>query len=369
MDTTSIKIVYIIFSDIMKEKYKQDLTGKIFGYWTVLKLIRDNDRWLFRCKCGKEKVVSIYRLINGTSKSCGCYRKEQLHKIIKEENPMSNPEIRKKHKAIMNDPVFRAKRSKLMKEVNNRPEVKAKHKEYLSRPEVKERISLSMKEIQSRPEIRTKMDEMLKSEEFRESNRQRMLGENNPMNRCPEVREEAARRFRSPENREKVTAALNRPEVLKKLSDSKLGDKNPMKLLENRIKISGRPAHDGSGRGKGSYFNKKDGDIVWLRSTYETRFATILDHLNIEWKYEVPISLYNTIWHPDFYLPTEDLFIEVKGWITADAKKKLFLVNDIYPNINLIIVELCDIELLETGISLDKIGTPLKIFLQQMVQQ
>ena len=63
----------------MKEIYKQDLTGKVFGYWTVLKLIHKNNKWLCRCKCGKEKVVSIYYLIAGTSKSCGCFQKDKMH--------------------------------------------------------------------------------------------------------------------------------------------------------------------------------------------------------------------------------------------------------------------------------------------------
>lgn len=55
-----------------------DLTGKVFGYWTVIK--RDgrynngDARWLCRCICGKEKQVRGRDLRDGTSKSCKCKR-------------------------------------------------------------------------------------------------------------------------------------------------------------------------------------------------------------------------------------------------------------------------------------------------------
>lgn len=44
-------------------------------------------RWLFRCDCGNEKVIYIYSVGepgNGTTSSCGCYRKELARKIRKE---------------------------------------------------------------------------------------------------------------------------------------------------------------------------------------------------------------------------------------------------------------------------------------------
>jgi hypothetical protein len=61
-----------------------DLTGRKFGRWTVIKR-EDNDkagssRWLCRCDCGKEKVVRGSELNKGSSKSCGCYHKEKLSK-------------------------------------------------------------------------------------------------------------------------------------------------------------------------------------------------------------------------------------------------------------------------------------------------
>ena len=60
----------------------EDLTGKQFGYWTVLaKADRSESRkarYLCRCRCGTEKVVEANNLKNGNSRSCGCLRLEAL---------------------------------------------------------------------------------------------------------------------------------------------------------------------------------------------------------------------------------------------------------------------------------------------------
>lgn len=55
----------------------EDLTGKKFGEWTVIKRVNDQTKsngakWLCLCSCGKEQIVWGKYLRNGTSKSCGC---------------------------------------------------------------------------------------------------------------------------------------------------------------------------------------------------------------------------------------------------------------------------------------------------------
>jgi hypothetical protein len=54
-----------------------DLTDKVFTYWTVLKQVRSNKEgkrmFLCKCKCGQEKPVLAKTLLNGDSKSCNCY--------------------------------------------------------------------------------------------------------------------------------------------------------------------------------------------------------------------------------------------------------------------------------------------------------
>lgn len=65
----------------MRGRRAEDLTGKRFGRWTVIK--RDGSvnynscvqaLWLCRCDCGEERLVRGNSLRNGTSKSCGCAR-------------------------------------------------------------------------------------------------------------------------------------------------------------------------------------------------------------------------------------------------------------------------------------------------------
>ena len=54
---------------------KLDLTGMDFGDWHVLSQAspgpHKETRWLCRCSCGNEKIITSYALRNGTSKSCG----------------------------------------------------------------------------------------------------------------------------------------------------------------------------------------------------------------------------------------------------------------------------------------------------------
>jgi hypothetical protein len=59
-----------------------DLTGRIFGKLTVIKQensdTKGNSRWLCKCSCSNEKIILGYNLINNTTKSCGCLKKEKL---------------------------------------------------------------------------------------------------------------------------------------------------------------------------------------------------------------------------------------------------------------------------------------------------
>jgi hypothetical protein len=51
--------------------------GKTFNCWTAKQFVErreNNSFWLFRCSCGKEKVVQVSGILAGNSKSCGCER-------------------------------------------------------------------------------------------------------------------------------------------------------------------------------------------------------------------------------------------------------------------------------------------------------
>lgn len=64
-----------------KDKYfrKYDLVGQQFGYLTVLKAVPPEHQKC-KCRCGNIVNVKTYNLMNGNTKSCGCYQKEQASK-------------------------------------------------------------------------------------------------------------------------------------------------------------------------------------------------------------------------------------------------------------------------------------------------
>lgn len=64
-----------------KRAQRVDLSGQVFGRWTVLSCDRQDrsysPRSKCRCSCGSERLVVSSRLLNGTSTSCGCGTAEQ----------------------------------------------------------------------------------------------------------------------------------------------------------------------------------------------------------------------------------------------------------------------------------------------------
>ena len=62
-------------------KKSQDLTGLPFGYYTAIRQDGCNSKgvpyWLCRCRCGNEKRVLVYHLLDGHIRSCGCLSREQ----------------------------------------------------------------------------------------------------------------------------------------------------------------------------------------------------------------------------------------------------------------------------------------------------
>ena len=62
-----------------------DMTGKTYGRYLVLHRHAVNDsmgcaRWVCKCACGSEKIVSGAVLRNGSTVSCGCYARERSTK-------------------------------------------------------------------------------------------------------------------------------------------------------------------------------------------------------------------------------------------------------------------------------------------------
>lgn len=57
-----------------------DLTGRRFGRLIVVKRVNqkgERPKWLCKCDCGQEKIISSCSLLRGSSNSCGCLAKEK----------------------------------------------------------------------------------------------------------------------------------------------------------------------------------------------------------------------------------------------------------------------------------------------------
>jgi hypothetical protein len=67
-----------------------DLTGQTFGRLTALSRAEDSkcgrSRWLCSCTCGNEGTIQSCSLINGNTKSCGCFKSEQSS-LIRRKRP------------------------------------------------------------------------------------------------------------------------------------------------------------------------------------------------------------------------------------------------------------------------------------------
>lgn len=58
-----------------------DITGQKYGRLTAIRLVTKGSRrakakWLFRCECGNEIECTANRVRSGTTKSCGCLKRE-----------------------------------------------------------------------------------------------------------------------------------------------------------------------------------------------------------------------------------------------------------------------------------------------------
>lgn len=92
----------------------------------------------------------------------------------------------------------------------------------------------------------------------------------------------------------------------------------------------------------GKIFHGKWGKYknIWMRSSWETKYAQYLDKNKIRWQYEpIHFDLGNSTYTPDFYLIKENKYIEIKGYWRDDAKKKFKKFKRLYPKIKLNVLE------------------------------
>lgn len=82
---------------------------------------------------------------------------------------------------------------------------------------------------------------------------------------------------------------------------------------------------------------RKDLNNIFFRSSWEANIARYFNYKGIEWQFEPKTFIFHTIkrgcvsYLPDFYLPKEDKWIEVKGWFDNKSKTKLKRFEKYYP--------------------------------------
>jgi hypothetical protein len=90
------------------------------------------------------------------------------------------------------------------------------------------------------------------------------------------------------------------------------------------------------------YYERSDGELVWLRSSWEYIYAKWLDAKNINWKFEVRQFVLSdgTSYRPDFFIYENNVLnhvVEVKGW-NRERLYKVDLLRKEF-NINVVVVD------------------------------
>ena len=82
---------------------------------------------------------------------------------------------------------------------------------------------------------------------------------------------------------------------------------------------------------------REDLNNIYFRSSWEANLARYYNYVGVEWQFEPKTFIFEGIrkgsvsYTPDFYLPKEDKWIEVKGWMDDKSKTKLNRFKKYYP--------------------------------------
>jgi hypothetical protein len=82
---------------------------------------------------------------------------------------------------------------------------------------------------------------------------------------------------------------------------------------------------------------REDLNNTFFRSAWEANIARYFNYVGIKWQFEPKMFVFQDIkrgcvsYTPDFYLPDEDRWVEVKGWMDDKSKTKLNRFKKFYP--------------------------------------
>ncbi len=161
----------------------------------------------------------------------------------------------------------------------------------------------------------------------------------------------------SQEHKDKISKSMSgKPSIMKgRTKENGLYPKRCGFQLGHK-KYAGRDFRKGEHMGKDNFMFSKP-DIVrnnsnrelykdtYFRSGWEVKYAKWLDSKNIKWEYEKDtFKLKDTTYTPDFYLPEQNIYVEIKGFMHAEAYFKIeeFILNN--PNINYMLMTRKDLE-------------------------
>jgi len=82
----------------------------------------------------------------------------------------------------------------------------------------------------------------------------------------------------------------------------------------------------------------------YVRSSWEADMARVFRHLGWEYQYEPQTFELSTetitlTYTPDFYVPEQETFYEIKGWMDRASAEKLALFREQYPELNLVVID------------------------------
>jgi hypothetical protein len=90
-----------------------------------------------------------------------------------------------------------------------------------------------------------------------------------------------------------------------------------------------------------------------FRSKWELSVAKIFSKRGIRWRYESKrFHLGDRTYTPDFYLPEQDCYWEIKGWFDPKFKQTLKLLREQYPEVSVVVATGAVIRLLDQGVTL-----------------
>jgi hypothetical protein len=144
----------------------------------------------------------------------------------------------------------------------------------------------------------------------------------------------------SPEHREKMRQAKLRNPVRHWLGKSR-GQASVETRAKQSASMKGKPAAYPLKR-----FHYRG---VPFRSTYERRVAQAFDLLGMRWEFEPRrFDCGAETYLPDFFLPDEDMYVEVKGYYGPNSATTMSLMFSAHPDVSVAILQLPQIEALES---------------------